>query len=104
MSNQLTGYLEEHSLLTNDQFCFRAKISSEKALHSLIDYLYSNIDQGNCVVGLYLDQTQTFDSNNRQILLSKLLHYGSGGANHDWFSNYKSDRRQYPFVNGFKST
>ena len=104
VSNQLTRYLEEHALLTSDQFGFRAKSSTEKALHSLINNLYSNFDQGKYVVGLFLDLTKAFDSINRQILLSKLFYYGIRGVAHDWFSSYMSDRTQYVFVNGCKST
>ena len=104
VSNQLLGYFDDHCLLTSAQFGFRPNLSTEKALHSLLDDIYSNFDKGNYVVGLFLDLTKAFDSINRHILLKKLAYYGIRGVANNWFTSYMSDRKQFVFVNGFRST
>ena len=53
VSNQLIRYLEEHELVTNDQFGFRTKSPTEKALHSMMDNLYLNFNQLNNVAGVF---------------------------------------------------
>ena len=42
-----------------------------------------------------LDLQKTFDTNNKNILLAKLNHYGIKGTSFDWFKPFICDRVQY---------
>ena len=97
-------YLVDHILLNSAQFSFHPKMSTEKAPHSLLDDISLNFDEGKYVVGLVLDLTKAFDSINRQKLLSELVYYGIRGVANSWFTSYMSDREQFVFVSGLRSS
>ena len=54
---------------------------------------------------LFFDFAKAFDSVNRQILLSKLKHYGIRDSSLELFKSYLTNRKQYTFLNGgYKSS
>ena len=57
------------------------------ALIVLIDKILNALDQGKCVVGLFLDFSKAFDTVNHNILLSKLKHYGIRGTALHWLTS-----------------
>jgi len=46
------------------------------ALIDVLDDIYHQLDNGNIVIGIYLDLQKAFDTVDRSILLSKLYNYG----------------------------
>ena len=44
-----------------------------------------------------------FDTDEHDILLSKLEHYGVRGLTNEWLKSYISNRKQYVSINGFDS-
>ena len=71
---------------------------------SLIDKLSSAMDQGNKVIGIFLDFSKAFDTVDHNILLLKLEHYGIRGTALDWFRDYMSGRKQFVTYSGVKSS
>ena len=104
LARRIISFLEKHSILYKLQFGFREGHSTTHALLELLEELYSNLDQGNTCLGIFLDLTKAFDTIDHDILLHKLQHYGFRGKIHEWSASYLKNRKQYTFVNGEKST
>ena len=73
------------------------------ALLSLTDRLTHAIDDGEYVIGVFLDFSKAFDTVDNGILLDKLFHYGIRGCAYNWFASYLSNRKQFVSYNGVQS-
>ena len=73
------------------------------ALMILIGKITKSLENGEFVVGVFLDFSDDFDTVNHDILLTKLHHYGIRGSAMKWFQSYLSDRYQYVTYNGVDS-
>ena len=104
MYNRLISFVNKHKLLYSYQFGFREKYSTSLAMIYLVDKISQSLDDGDYVLGLYLDFTKAFDTVNHQILLQKLQHYGIRGIVLKWFESYLSCREQYVDFDGIKSS
>ncbi len=72
MYNRLLKYLNKYNLLYDYQFGFRNNHSPNLALIFLIDKISTAIDDGEYVLGLFIDFKKAFDTVNHNILLKKL--------------------------------
>ena len=52
-----------------------------------MDKLIHAIENGEYVIGIYLDLSKAFDTVNHAILLDQLHHYGILGVAYSWFKN-----------------
>ena len=100
---RLVDYLELKKLIYEHQSGFRAKHSTTLSLIECIDTVKQLLDDGNCVLGLFLDLKKAFDTVDHQILLYKLSNLGIRGHANDFFRSYLTNRRQYTLVNGVES-
>lgn len=70
------------------------------SLTCLYDKISSAIDNKKYTVGIFIDLSKAFDPVDRDILLSKLDHYGIQGTALSWFESYLNNRQQYVEFNG----
>ena len=103
MYNRLIEYINENKLLYKYQFGFQKGKSTYMAVLALVDKISEALNNGDYVIGVFLDFSKAFDTVNHDILLKKLEKYGIQGAALDWFTNYLSNRLQYVTYNGAKS-
>jgi hypothetical protein len=92
---QLNSYLSEHNILSPYQFGFRPKSSTEDALISIVERLYTNINNKETSIALFLDLSKAFDTIDHAILIKKLESYGIRGFALSWFKSYLTNRCQY---------
>ena len=103
MYNRLLKYINENKLSYKYQFGFQKGKSTHMALIALIDKISEALENGDCVIGIFLDFSKAFDTIDHSILLQKLSFYGIQGVILSWFENYLSNRKQYVTYNGIKS-
>ena len=103
MFTRVQVFLNELQILYKYQFGFRKGHSTYMAHIVLMDKLIHAMENGEYVIGIYLDFSKAFDTVNHAILLDKLHHYGIRGVAHSWFKNYLTNRHQFVTYNGAKS-
>ena len=74
------------------------------ALLTLIDKISKCVQNGDFVVGIFLDFSKAFDTVNHDILFRKLEWYGIWGIALDWFKSYLTGRTQFVTYNGVSSS
>ena len=70
---------------------------------ALLKILEKNLDEGNIGCCTFVNLHKAFYTVEREILLSKLEHYGVHGLANNWFKSYLSIREQYVSSNGYDS-
>ena len=103
MYNRLLKYTNDNNLLYKYQFGFQKGRSTHMALIILIDKISEALENGDCVIGIFLDFSKAFDTVDHIILLQKMYFYGIQDTTLSWFENYLSNRKQYVTYNGIKS-
>ena len=99
MYDRLTKFLGKYNILYQNQFGFRQGHSTHQALITLVDKITKSLDNGDIVIGVFLDLKKAFDTVNHKIILKKLYHYGIRGNLNKWFESYLADRSQYVLFN-----
>ena len=95
VKEQLVAFLQHNNLLTPSQFAYSKGVSTETALHTLVDDTLINVDMGKVTVACMLNLAKGFDTVCHEILLHKMHHYGIRGHYLNWFKSYLSGRLQY---------
>ena len=103
MYNRLLRFLNNHNILSDNQYGFRKHHSTAYALACLYDKISSAIENKECTVGIFIDLSKAFDTVDHNILISKLEHYGVRGTALRWLKSYLSNRQQYVEFNGVSS-
>ena len=103
MYSRLLSFTNKNNVLYPYQFGFRAGHSPELALVYLVDRISRALEEGEYVLGLFLDFSKAFDTVNHEILFSKLEFYGVRGIALAWFRSYLTSRTQYVEYNGTSS-
>ena len=97
--NRLISHINDNKLLYEYQFGFQKGKSTYLAIMMLVDKITEALDQGECVVGVFLDFSKAFDTVDHNILSQKLHKYGICGFELLWFEDYLSNRMQYVTYN-----
>ena len=103
MYDQLISYMLKNYILFEYQFGFQKGKSTHMALITLVDRITEALDNGDVVVGVFLDFSKAFDTVDHAILLDKMFIYGVRTIALQWFKDYLTGRSQYVTYNGFKS-
>ena len=104
MYNHLLSFVNKCQLLYEYQFGFRCGHSPELALTCLVDKISNALENGECVLELFLDFSKAFDTVNHDILFEKLEYLGIRGIPLMWCRNVLSDREQYVVYNDTSSS
>ena len=91
VQKQLTGYLEENSLLSDAKHGYRQHHSTETALHAITDRALHAMENGNICMLVLLYLSKCFDVVPHSKLIEKLSLYGIDTR---WFRNYFADHSQ----------
>ena len=71
------------------------KHSTQLAALELVDMITHELDLGNTPINIYIDLSNTFDTLDHNILISKLQHYGIKWAALQLLLSYLSNRKQF---------
>ena len=93
--NQLYEYLQEHRVITNSQYGFRKKHSTEYTAIELVDRIIEKLDRNKVPFNIYIDLSKAFDMIDHNILLFKLNHYGTRNGALNLLESYFMGRKQY---------
>ena len=104
MYKRLTDYINKSGILTDCQYGFRSKCSTNHAIIELVDKITKAIENNEFTVGIFLDLSKAFDTVNHSILLKKLYFYGIRGKCHAWIEDYLSNRKQIVKYNQIRSS
>ena len=95
VQKQLLNHLEENNLLSDSQFGYRKKRSTELATALFLDSIRKAADTG-CLTGaVFIDLSKAFDTIGHSTLIRKLRDYGVKQIELDWFTDYLFGRFQY---------
>lgn len=94
VNKRLVQYLESKELLSNSQFGFRRKKSTNDAVHELTNYVITKLDDTKKVKAVFLDLAKAFDTVSVPRLLEKLERLGIRGTQLKFFDSYLKDRTQ----------
>ena len=61
----------------------------------LVDQISNTFNGKNYLLGIFIDLSKAFDTEDHKILIQKLEHYGINGKNLSWFKNYLKNWKQY---------
>ena len=100
MYDRLNDFLNKFDIIFRYQFGFREGYSTYLALTVLMEKLAKSMENGDYVVGVFLDFSKAFDMAKHKIFLSKLYHYGIRDVALTWFQGYLENRQQYATYNG----
>ena len=99
MYNRLIDYINENQILLG----FQKGKSTFMALIDLLDNISGALENGDFVIGVFLDFAKAFDSVDHNILLEKLDFCGTKGVTYKWFEDYLRERIRYVTYNGITS-
>ena len=80
---RIADFCKAQNIITEKQFGFRTKHSTQNALTHLTDTLAEKMDNSESCIVVFLDLAKAFETVDHKILLQKLYHYGIRGIAHE---------------------
>ena len=97
--NHVHQYLRDNNLITEKQSGFSPGDSTINQLINVCHNIYSAFDNGDEVIGVFLDFSKAFDTVWHEGLLFKLERVGIKGKLLSWFKSYLTGRKQRVVIN-----
>ena len=69
----------------------------------MLNEVTNALENGDDVIGVFIDFSKAFDTVDHNILYDKLFHYGIRDNALNWFKSYLTNREQYVTYNGVVS-
>lgn len=91
---RLVSYLNKYKLLSDKQFGFKEKTSTNHAILELTNNIYSALDNGTPCLCVFIDLAKAFDTVSHPLLLQTLEGMGIRHTSLKLFENYISNRLQ----------
>ena len=104
LNEQILNYLQDQSLICNEQSGFLPGQSTVTQLCFLINRWQVAIDRGEGVEAIFLDFSKGYDRVSIPGLIYKLSRVGFSQAALKWFSSFLTDRQQRERVHGSESS
>jgi hypothetical protein len=92
---RLNVYLNNNSIINDNQFGFRKNFSTTHAMSHLVNKISNALNEKKHTVVIFCDLRKAFDTCNHTILFKKLAKYGICGLELEWFKSYLNDRKQF---------
>ena len=86
---RLYNFLEKHKFYEH-KYGFQKKYSTNHALTDINEKIRSALDQNIFACSIFIDLQKVFNTENHDILLHKLNHYGIRGLPNKWFQSFLS--------------
>ena len=99
----MVKFIEQNSLLCENQHGFRSGRSCLTQLLSHIDDVMRGLINGADTDAIYLDYAKAFDKVDHQLLIKKLRRYGFNEHLVLWIESFLTHRSQHVVVNGIAS-
>ncbi len=99
MHIRLYSCITKYKILYDLEFGFRNNHSTTLATIDIVECIRDALDNGEKVLGIYLDLQKAFHTVDHHILIQKLSHYGIRCKCSSWFSSNLSGRSQFVSVN-----
>ena len=103
MYNRLIAFIYDNDMIYEYQFGFQKGKSTYMALVILWDKISEPLGNGECVVGVFLDFSNAFDTVDHDILLMKMKSYGIINTAYDLFKIHLCDKVQYVTYSAMQS-
>ena len=97
--SQLSGYIEENSLLDASQHGFRKGHSTIHSVAQLTNFISTKMDTKLATLVTYIDFRKAFDCVQHSVLLGKLQRLGLGHSVIKWIESYLTLRKQRVYAN-----
>lgn len=103
VKEQLCEFLQNNSILIDEQSGFRKNHSCESALNLLLLKWKQAIEVKNVIIAVFIDLKRAFETIDRTKLVGALFKIGVRGSVLQWFKSYLTGRQQVTLYEGKKS-
>ena len=104
MYNCLFKCSAKSNILYGKRFRFRNSHSTEHTMIELVDEMLPQFAKNRYTLGIFVNLSKAFDTENHQILFKKLKLDGVTGNNCSWFENYLSNRKKCVVITDNENT
>lgn len=98
--NRISSFLIKYKIITTNQHGFQQNKSVETATIQLLQFVYSEMDKQNHVVGLFFDLSKPFDTLNVDFVEHKLQKLGIRGLALNLIKSFLTDRKLHVKICG----
>ena len=98
--SRIMQFINLHHILTEHQYGFRPKRSTELAIFSALKFIMEGLDHNEKIAGLYFDLSKAFDTVDHSLLIQKLEKYGIRGLCALLIKSYITERQQLVCIAG----